>query len=43
MEKLLKALGERLAFLLLPIVVKELLKSVEQLIKIDINGDGEIG
>lgn len=43
MNKLLEKLGKTLATLLLPIVVAQLTKAVEEVINHDINGDGRIG
>ena len=42
-NKMFKKLGSKIAQLIAPIVINELIILVEELIKIDINKDGKIG
>lgn len=43
MKILLEKLGKNLAVLVLPFVLTELVKAVEEVVKADLNKDGQIG
>lgn len=43
MNAIVKKLVEKLAILLLPRLVKQLVKALEEVIKVDLDGDGKVG